>query len=115
MKVVSRSSVADRSALVSATADAFSSIPIDRPSPAWVELDRAMRLPEVLHLTGWSRSGWYALLNPHSSSYDENAPRPFKLGNSARSPSAWWLSEIVAYLKARSSVSRTHGGNGHVA
>jgi predicted DNA-binding transcriptional regulator AlpA len=61
-----------------------------------LEMHRAVRLPEVLRMTGLSRSAWYALLNPRLPTYDQEAPRPFKLGNSDRSPSAWWATSPQA-------------------
>lgn len=73
-----------------------------------VELRRAIRLPEVLHMTGLSRSAWYARLNPKHSTYDDAAPRPFKLGNTDRSPSAWWAWEVLAYLQAKSNAGQAH-------
>lgn len=73
-----------------------------------VELHRAIRLPEVLHITGLSRSTWYALINPRLPTYDHQAPRPFKLGTSDRSPSAWWAWEVLAYLQSKSSARRVH-------
>lgn len=68
--------------------------------------DRAIRLPEVLRILGIGKSSWYERLNPRSSSYDPSAPQPFKLGNSERSPSVWWHSEIIAYLETRAATSR---------
>lgn len=73
-----------------------------------MELLRAIRLPEVLHMTGLSRSAWYALLNPRMPNYDSLAPRPFKLGTSERSPSAWWAWEVLAYLQAKSAARSAH-------
>ncbi|WP_372362110.1 helix-turn-helix transcriptional regulator [Xanthomonas sp. NCPPB 1325] len=68
--------------------------------------DRAIRLPEVLHILGIGKSSWYQRLSASSSSYDPLAPQPFKLGKSERSPSVWWHSEIIAYLEARAAASR---------
>ncbi|MFT3755276.1 MAG: AlpA family phage regulatory protein [Pseudoxanthomonas sp.] len=68
--------------------------------------DRAIRLPEVLRLLGIGKSTWYERLNAKSASYDPYAPKPFKLGNSDRSPTVWWQSEVLAYLAARATVSR---------
>jgi len=62
---------------------------------------RAIRLPDVLALVGCGRSHWYALLNKRSSAYDPDAPQPFKLGWSERSPSVWWEHEVLAWLEAR--------------
>ena len=68
-----------------------------QPAPV---LDRAIRLPEVLDIVGVSKSTWYARLNPSSPSYDPRAPQPFKLGATAGSSSAWWLSATVGYGQA---------------
>jgi predicted DNA-binding transcriptional regulator AlpA len=66
-------------------------------------LDQAIRLPFVLELVGVSKSTWYALLNPRSKTFDSRAPQPFKLGPSPNSPSVWWRSAVMAYLKACAS------------
>lgn len=65
--------------------------------------DQAIRLPVVLDLVGVSKSTWYALLNPRSKTFDPRAPQPFKLGPSPNSPSVWWRSAVMAYLKACAS------------
>lgn len=62
--------------------------------------DQAIRLPEVLSLVGVSKSTWYAGLNPRLPSHDPLVHKPFKLGTSDRSPSAWWRSEVMAYVHA---------------
>jgi len=67
------------------------------------DLDQAIRLPVVLQLAGVSKSTWYALLNPRSKTFDPRAPRPFKLGPSPNSPSVWWRSAVMAYLKVCAS------------
>lgn len=72
------------------------------------ELRRALRLPDVLHMTGLSRSTWYALLNPRSPSYDPAAPQPFKLGTSTRALSAWWAYDVLNWLDGRAKSSRKH-------
>ena len=63
-------------------------------------LDQAIRLPEVLSIVGVSKSTWYARLNARLPAYDARAPKPFKLGTSDRSPTAWWRSEVMAYVLA---------------
>lgn len=63
-------------------------------------LDQAIRLPEVLSIVGLSKSTWYARLNARLPAYDARAPKPFKLGTSDRSPTAWWRSEVMAYVLA---------------
>lgn len=67
------------------------------------DLDQAIRLPVVLDLVGVSKSTWYALLNPRSKTFDARAPQPFKLGPSPNSPSVWWRSAVMAYLKVCAS------------
>ncbi|WP_223573167.1 helix-turn-helix transcriptional regulator, partial [Xanthomonas citri] len=67
------------------------------------DLDQAIRLPAVLDLVGVSKSTWYALLNPRSKTFDSRAPQPFKLGPSPNSPSVWWRSDVMAYLRACAS------------
>ena len=59
---------------------------------------RAIRLPEVLRLLGISKSTLYGRLSVCSKLHDPRMPMPFKLGNSERSPSAWWYAEVIAYL-----------------
>ena len=63
-------------------------------------LDQAIRLPEVLSIVGLSKSTWYARLNARLPANDARAPKPFKLGTSDRSPTAWWRSEVMAYVLA---------------
>lgn len=67
------------------------------------DLDQAIRLPLVLELAGVSKSTWYALLNPRSKTFDPRAPQPFKLGPSPNSPSVWWRSAVMAYLRVCAS------------
>lgn len=69
---------------------------------------RAIRLPEVLHLLGISKSALYDRMNPKSASHDPEMPRPFKLGRSEHSPSVWRHSAVIAYLKSRSQLSRVN-------
>lgn len=76
---------------------------ITLPSSRDLALLRAIRLPEVLHLTGLSRSTWYALQNPRDAAYDPATPKPFKLGKSPNSPSVWWAWQVIAYLEAKSA------------
>ncbi|EIM03326.1 hypothetical protein UUA_00225 [Rhodanobacter thiooxydans LCS2] len=67
------------------------------------DFDQAMRLPAVLDFVGVSKSTWYARLNPRSKTFDSRAPQPFKLGPSPNSPSVWWRSAVMAYLKVCAS------------
>lgn len=69
---------------------------------------RAIRLREVLGILGIGKSTLYARLNPKSPSHDPAMPGPFKLGNSDRSPSAWWHHEVQAYLESRAELQRAN-------
>lgn len=71
-------------------------------------LDEAIRLPEVLSIVGLSKSTWYARLNARLPAYDARAPKPFKLGTSDRSPTAWWRSEVMAYVLACAAAQPAH-------
>lgn len=71
-------------------------------------LDQAIRLPEVLSIVGLSKSTWYARLNARLPAYDARAPKPFKLGTSDRSPTAWWRSEVMAYVLACAAAQPAH-------
>ncbi|WP_426664827.1 AlpA family phage regulatory protein [Rhodanobacter caeni] len=51
-----------------------------------MELHRAIRLPEVLRMTGMSRSAWYALLNPRLPTYDHCAPSRSSWGTAPARP-----------------------------
>lgn len=70
--------------------------------------DQAIRLPEVLSIVGISKSTWYARLNARLPSYDPRVPKPFKLGTSDRSPSAWWRSEVMAYVRSCANAQPAH-------
>lgn len=73
------------------------------------DTDRAIRLPEVLDLMGGlSKSTLYARLNPSSPSYDPEMPKPFKLGNSVRSPTLWWERKMRRYVQAKSNARSVH-------
>ncbi len=72
-------------------------------SPASLELARALRLPEVLHLTGDSKSSWYARLNPNSPTFDPDCPRPFRLHKASRGPVLWNAGAVLTWLRALSA------------
>ena len=67
------------------------------------ELARALRLPEVLHLTGDSKSCWYARLNPNSPTFDPDCPRPFRLHKASRGPVLWNAGAVLTWLRALSA------------
>ncbi|PZU25881.1 MAG: hypothetical protein DI584_12875, partial [Stenotrophomonas sp.] len=59
-------------------------------------------------IVGLSKSTWYARLNARLPGYDARAPKPFKLGTSDRSPTAWWRSEVMAYVLACAAAQPAH-------
>ncbi|RDZ27452.1 helix-turn-helix transcriptional regulator [Lysobacter silvisoli] len=67
---------------------------------------RAIRLPEVLDMLGISKSTLYGRLDPASRSYDPRMPKPFKLGNSDRSPTVWWNTDIKTFLESCANAHR---------
>lgn len=71
-----------------------------------LELHRAIRAKEAMHLTGDKKSHFYARLNPKSPAYDATFPRPFRLDDSARSPSVFWVHEVLTWLQNRAMTSR---------
>ncbi|MGA9164868.1 MAG: AlpA family phage regulatory protein [Thiobacillus sp.] len=58
---------------------------------------RILKLPEVLHLTADSRSGWYAKVSAGK------APRPIKLGMRAV---GWLEADVNKYIESLVSSSR---------
>jgi len=60
---------------------------------------RAIRVKEVMHITGDKRSHFYARLNAKSPAHDPTFPRPFYVGRSPR----WWHHSIVEWLDAKAS------------
>ncbi|CAN4280805.1 AlpA family phage regulatory protein [Pseudoxanthomonas sp. LjRoot125] len=73
---------------------------LDRPRIEPDASRRAIRLPEVLSILGICKSTLYSRLNPASPFYDPKMPKPFKLGNSERAPSAWWHGDVIAFLES---------------
>lgn len=59
-------------------------------------LTRVIRMPELVHLVGMSRSSIYNRLNPKSKFYDPQFPRPVKLGSS--SAIGWLLSSVLEWI-----------------
>jgi len=73
----------------------------------------AIRVRQVLAITGDSRSSYYARQNPHCGTFDPSYPRPFRLDASPRAPRLHWRHEIVAWLEARAELSRSAQDGGH--
>ncbi len=57
---------------------------------------RVVRMKEVSHLIGLSRSTIYDRLNPRSTRYDPSFPKPLKIGVSAV---GWSLEDIMLWIK----------------
>lgn len=66
------------------------------------QTDQFVRLPDVIRLTGLSRSSVYARLNPRApASFDPTFPRPIKLSPGPKGASAWSLLELKVWMEAR--------------
>lgn len=61
--------------------------------------ERILRIPEVAHRLGMSRSWIYDRLNPRSKRYDVTFPKPIKIGANA---TGWLESSIDAWIKTLS-------------
>lgn len=72
-------------------------------TPLFLPVDRIIRLPEVLMLTGFSRSTLYSRMNPSSKGYDPEFPRPVNLFPSSLGGGAkgWHLSEVLHWCATR--------------
>lgn len=58
--------------------------------------ERFLRLPEVKHLTGLSRTVMYGLIA------DDEFPRPYRIGSKALGrASGWKYSEVMAWINSR--------------
>lgn len=60
-----------------------------------------LRLPDVLHRTGLSRSTVYLKINSKSKYFDASFPRPVPLSSGIRGGVAWPLSEIEQWISSR--------------
>ena len=59
-----------------------------------------IRLPEVINLTGLSRSSIYARINPDSPYYDPSFPKQKKLSPRKRGSVVWFQHEIENWMKS---------------
>ena len=73
-----------------------------------IPLKYVVRARGGMAMTGDKRSHWYDRQNEKSAAYDPTFPRSFKLGDSPRSPTVWWVHEILAWLEARAAKSRVN-------
>ncbi len=59
---------------------------------------KIIRLPEVLDMTGKSKSSQYAMLNPNSSTYDPSFPKSISIGLRSK---GWLEQEVIDWLKRK--------------
>lgn len=59
-----------------------------------------IRLPDLLKMTGMSRSTVYSLMNPKSKYFDPTFPKPVALTPNGRSK-AWNRAEVEAWMLSR--------------
>ena len=69
---------------------------------------RLIRRKELEHITGLSRSTIYDRLDSRSSRFDEDFPRPIKIGQSVV---GWVQSEVAAYVEKMIRRSREEFAN----
>lgn len=60
-----------------------------------------IRLPDLLRLTGLSRSSVYLRLNPKWKYFDERFPKPVPLSSEIRGGVAFLSTEIQAWIESR--------------
>jgi prophage regulatory protein len=65
-----------------------------------VNVNRIIRIKEVMALTGLARSTIYDRINPKSPRYDESFPKKFNLcgSNSSGGAVGWRLADILAWI-----------------
>ena len=62
-----------------------------------------IRLPKLIQILGISRSTVYLKINTRSKYYDQNFPRPIKLGEKAV---GWMFNDVFEYLERIKSLSK---------
>jgi prophage regulatory protein len=67
---------------------------------------RILRRPQVEQRIGLCRTAIYERLDPNSSYYDQEFPRPIKLGNGKNPPVGWIEAEIDDWLSLQVQRSR---------
>ena len=66
------------------------------------------RAKGAMQVVGFKSSSFYAKQNPKEKAWDPSFPRSFKLGDSPRSATVWYVDELEAWRDARAA-SRTTG------
>lgn len=59
---------------------------------------KIIRLPEVLDITGKSKSSQYAMINPKSTSYDPSFPKSVSIGLRSK---GWIKQEVINWVKQK--------------
>ena len=62
--------------------------------------DRILRMPDVMHRLGMSRSWIYDRINPKSARFDPKFPRPVRIGASSV---GWLQSSIDTWIESLSN------------
>lgn len=76
-----------------------------RPSETGVtRIVRAIRIRQVMWLTGLARSTIYDRINPASPRYDPSFPRPFRLGGEGSTAVGWSEIAIEEWVKHRMNI-----------
>lgn len=65
---------------------------------------KAIRLRDVIALTGISRSQIYAMMNPSSDAYDPSWPLPLRTNKMTR----WLYHEVIEWLEMKASARVIH-------
>lgn len=69
---------------------------------------RVARAKSAIPMIGCGRSHFFAVQNPKDPAWDPTFPRSFKLGDSPRSVTVWFVDELESWLEARAA-ARKHG------
>jgi prophage regulatory protein len=59
---------------------------------------KILRLPQVLDITGKSKSSQYAMLNPNSDTYDESFPKSVSIGLRSK---GWIEQEVIDWVQQK--------------
>lgn len=82
---------------------------LDQPTPITIHSGRpVVRAKVAIDHIGLSKSHFWAIQNPKDPAWDATFPRSFKLGDSPRSATVWFLHELDEWLRTRAAASRGH-------
>lgn len=72
-------------------------------------LKKVVRQPELVHLTGLSRSTLADLQNPKSPRFDATFPTKIRLTGTTGKAIGYFLCEVLEWLESRKVVSQARG------